>query len=119
MEDYYYAGGLPAVLREIGRKRRVHRDAITVNGKIDLGERRRKRRAGIAKSFLPTKNHSKPKAGITVLRGNLAPDGAVIKLSAASPHLLQHRGRAVVLRIDREFHTRIEDTRISTSTKIA
>jgi len=44
-----------------------------------------------------------------VLRGNLAPDGAVIKLSAASPHLLQHRGRAVVFESIEEFHTRIED----------
>src|SRR5205823_11129645 len=51
----------------------------------------------------------KPNAGITVLRGNLAPDGAVIKLSAASPHLLQHRGRAVVFENIEEFHARIND----------
>jgi dihydroxy-acid dehydratase len=51
----------------------------------------------------------KPAAGITVLRGNLAPNGAVIKLSAASPHLLQHRGRAVVFESIEDFHGRIND----------
>jgi dihydroxy-acid dehydratase len=51
----------------------------------------------------------KPSAGIAVLRGNLAPDGAVIKPSAASPHLLQHRGRAVVFETIEDFHSRIND----------
>ena len=51
----------------------------------------------------------KPSAGIAVLRGNLAPDGAVIKPSAASPQLLQHRGRAVVFETIEEFHARIND----------
>src|SRR5207302_5689323 len=54
----------------------------------------------------------KPNAGIAVLRGNLAPNGAVIKLSAASPHLLEHRGRAVVFESIEDLHARIDDERL-------
>jgi dihydroxy-acid dehydratase len=108
MEDFFYAGGLPAVLRELAEAGALDRDALTVNGKT-IGE-------NIADA--PCWNRSvihtfsdpfKPKAGITVLRGNLAPNGAVIKLSAASPHLLQHRGRAVVFDSIEDFHSRIND----------
>jgi dihydroxy-acid dehydratase len=108
MEDFFYAGGLPAVLRELAEAGVLDRDALTVNGKT-IGE-------NIADA--PCWNRSvihtfsdpfKPKAGITVLRGNLAPNGAVIKLSAASPHLLQHRGRAVVFDSIEDFHSRIND----------
>jgi len=108
MEDYYYAGGLPAVLRELGNAGALHRGALTVNGKTvweNVTEApcwNREVISEFATSF-------KPNAGITVLRGNLAPDGAVIKLSAASPHLLQHHGRAVVFENIEEFHSRIND----------
>ena len=108
MEDFYYAGGVPTVLRELGENNALHRDALTVNG------------CSIWKnvSEAPCWNQDvihrfaepfKPNAGITVLRGNLAPDGAVIKLSAASPHLLQHRGQAVVFENIEDFHARIDD----------
>jgi L-arabonate dehydrase len=108
MEDYFYAGGLPAVLRELGQARALNRDALTVNGKTiweNVTEAPCWNREVIHEFASPFK----PNAGITVLRGNLAPDGAVIKLSAASPHLLQHLGRAVVFENIEEFHARIND----------
>ena len=108
MEDYYYAGGLPAVLREMGENGALHRDALTANGK-SIWENVAEAPCWNRDVIHTYKDPFKPKAGITVLRGNLAPDGAVIKLSAASPHLLQHRGRAVVFESIEEFHTRIED----------
>ena len=108
MEDLYYAGGLPAVLREVGEAGVLHRDALTVNGKSiweNVKEAPCWNRDVIHTFAKPFKEN----AGITVLRGNLAPDGAVIKLSAASPHLLQHRGRAVVFETIEDFHARIND----------
>ena len=108
MEDYFYAGGLPVVLRELGEAGRLHRDALTVNGKSIW------QNVAAAPCWNRDVIHSfgdpfKPNAGITVLRGNLAPNGAVIKLSAASPQLLQHRGRAVVFDSIEDFHSRIND----------
>ena len=108
MEDFFYAGGLPAVLRELGEADVLHRDALTVNGQpiwknvLDAGCWNRDVIRRFAEPF-------KPSAGIAVLRGNLAPDGAVIKPSAASPQLLQHRGRAVVFETIEECHARIDD----------
>jgi L-arabonate dehydrase len=108
MEDFYYAGGLPRVLRELGESDALHRDAATVNGK-SIWEN-----VADAPCWNSDVIHSfatpfKSGAGIAVLRGNLAPDGAVIKPSAASPHLLQHRGRAVVFESIEKFHSRIND----------
>jgi L-arabonate dehydrase len=108
MEDYYYAGGLPAVLREMGENGALNRDALTANGK-SIWENVKTAPCWNREVIFTYKEPFKSKAGITVLGGNLAPDGAVIKLSAASPHLLQHRGRAVVFESIEEFHTRIED----------
>jgi dihydroxy-acid dehydratase len=106
MEDFYYAGGLPAVMREIQHV--LDRNALTVNGK-KLGENIADApcwNRDVIKAFgAPFKE----KAGIAVLRGNLAPDGAVIKPSAASPRLLQHRGPAVVFESIEDFHARIDD----------
>src|SRR5205085_6279245 len=107
MEDFFYAGGLPAVLRELGEADVLHRDALTVNGQpiwknvLDAGCWNRDVIRRFTEPF-------KPSAGIAVLRGNLAPDGAVIKPSAASPKLLQHRGRAVVFETIEECHARID-----------
>src|SRR6476646_3695956 len=108
MEDYYYAGGLPAVLRELGNAGALHRGALTVNGKT-VWENVTEAPCWNREVISEFANPFKPNAGITVLRGNLAPDGAVIKLSAASPHLLQHHGRAVVFENIEEFHSRIND----------
>lgn len=108
MEDFYYAGGLPRVIRELDEARIIHRDALTANGK-PIGENVAEAPCWNADVIHPFAAPFKSNAGIAVLRGNLAPDGAVIKPSAASPHLLQHRGRAVVFESIDEFHTRIND----------
>jgi dihydroxy-acid dehydratase len=108
MEDFYYAGGLPVVLRELGEAGVLHRDALTVNGH-SIWENVANAQCwnrDVVRSFTePFKSH----AGIAVLRGNLAPNGAVIKPSAAGPHLLQHRGRAVVFENVEDLHARVHD----------
>ena len=107
MEDFFYAGGLPAVLRELGEADVLHRDALTVNGQpiwknvVEAGCWNR----DVIRRFVEP---FKAGAGIAVLRGNLAPDGAGIKPSAASPQLLQHRGRAVVFETIEECHARTD-----------
>jgi dihydroxy-acid dehydratase len=106
MEDFYYAGGLPAVLREIAPH--LHLDARTVNGRT-LGENIATAPCWNRDVIRPLAEPFKDSAGIAVLRGNLAPDGAVIKPSAASPQLLKHRGRAVVFEDIEDFKARIDD----------
>jgi len=96
MEDFCYAGGLPAVMRELDQAGLLHADAITVTGAgaganvADASCWNREVIKSLAEPFLTAGT------GTAVLRGNLAPDGAVIKQSAASPHLLKHRGQALV-----------------------
>ncbi len=108
MEDFFYAGGLPAVLRELGEAGALHRDALTANGQT-IWSNVKDAPCWNRSVVHPFTQPFKENAGIAVLRGNLAPDGAVIKLSAASPHLLQHRGRAVVFESIEDFHSRIDD----------
>jgi dihydroxy-acid dehydratase len=108
MEDFYYAGGVPRVLRELSEAGALHRDALTVNGK-SIGDNNAEAPCWSPDVVYSFENPFKAKAGIAVLRGNLAPDGAVIKPSAASPQLLQHRGRAVVFDSIEDFHSRIND----------
>jgi dihydroxy-acid dehydratase len=106
MEDFCYAGGLPAVMKEIAPT--LHLDLVTVSGKTvreNIAE---------AQNFDPRVIKTlaapfKEKAGIAILRGNLAPRGAVIKPSAATPALMQHTGRAVVFEDSDDFHRRIDD----------
>jgi dihydroxy-acid dehydratase len=109
MEDFYYAGGLPAVIRELGDK--IHNDALTVNGKT-LGENTAGAPCYNREVISSIGDPFKPAAGIAVLRGNLAPDGAVIKPSAATAALLKHRGRAVVFENIDDFHARIDDPQL-------
>jgi len=106
MEDFYYAGGLPAVLREIAPH--LHLGALTANGRT-LGDNIATAPCWNRDVIRPIEEPLKREAGIAVLRGNLAPDGAVIKPSAASAHLLQHRGRAVVFENIDDFKARIDD----------
>jgi dihydroxy-acid dehydratase len=106
MEDFYYAGGLPAVMKEIAHL--LDRNVITANGKT-IGENIADAPCWNRDVVRPFEAPFKAEAGIAVLRGNLATDGAVIKPSAASPHLLKHRGRAVVFENIEEFHERIGD----------
>jgi L-arabonate dehydrase len=105
MEDFYYAGGVPAVVRELADV--MHRDALTVNGKT-IGENTADapcwNREVIRERANPLREH----AGLAVVRGNLAPNGAVIKPSAATPALLKHRGRAVVFESIEDFKARID-----------
>ena len=111
MEDFFYAGGLPAVLRELGEGGALHRDVLTVNGR-SIWENVAEAPCWNREVIHPFQKPFKPNAGIAVLRGNLAPNGAVIKLSAASPHLLEHRGRAVVFESIEDLHARIDDERL-------
>jgi dihydroxy-acid dehydratase len=106
MEDFCYAGGLPAVMKEISHL--LHQDIVTVTGQT------------VAQNIASAENYNtdvitplatpfKEKAGIAILKGNLAPRGAVIKPSAATPSLLIHKGRAVVFEDIEDFHKRIDD----------
>ncbi|NPT32923.1 IlvD/Edd family dehydratase [Paraburkholderia xenovorans] len=108
MEDFYYAGGLPAVLKQLGEQGLLHRDALTVNGKT-IWDNVRHAPNHDEKVITTFAEPFKPKAGIAVLKGNLAPDGAVIKPSAATTQLLRHRGRAVVFENVEELHAKIDD----------
>jgi dihydroxy-acid dehydratase len=106
MEDLFRAGGLAAVLREVVDL--LDADAIDVTGSpfVDsLAEARIWDPDVIRVRDEPLR----PNAGIAVLHGNLAPSGAIIKPAAASPHLLRHRGRAVVFDSVEDFHARIDD----------
>jgi L-arabonate dehydrase len=108
MEDFFYAGGVPVVLRELGEAGVLHREALTANGHSiweNVASAECFNREVIRTFAQPFKAH----AGIAVVRGNIAPNGAVIKPSAASEHLLRHRGRAVVFENVEELHSRIND----------
>jgi dihydroxy-acid dehydratase len=108
MEDFYYAGGLPAVIKTIGENGFLHKDALTVNGKTiweNCKDAPNWNREVIRDIDKPLVEHG----GVAVLRGNLAPDGAVLKPSAASPHLMRHRGPAVVFETIEHYHERILD----------
>jgi dihydroxy-acid dehydratase len=106
MEDFYYAGGLPAVVRALGDL--IHRDAITVNGH-SIGENTHDAPCWNADVIRSVAEPVREKAGIAVLRGNLAPKGAVIKPSAATPALLRYRGRAVVFESVEAMKAAIDD----------
>jgi dihydroxy-acid dehydratase len=93
MEDLFYAGGVPAVMNRI--QDLLHGDCATVNGKT-IAENISGATSQNNAVIRPRDQALYPEGGIAVLRGNLAPNGAVIKQSAASPHLLRHRGRAFV-----------------------
>ncbi|HEV8257092.1 MAG TPA: IlvD/Edd family dehydratase [Casimicrobiaceae bacterium] len=109
MEDFYYAGGLPVVIREIGAY--IHKKALTVNGRTiwdNVKDAVNYNEAVITPLSKPFKLHG----GITVLRGNLAPRGAVLKPSAATPRLMRHKGRAVVFEDIDDLHRRIDDPQL-------
>ena len=106
MEDFYYAGGLPAVMREIGPL--LHRAALTVNGRA-IGETIAEAPCHDRDVIRPFDDPLKTDTSIAVLRGNLCPDGAIIKPSAATPELLRHRGPAVVFETIEDLHARIDD----------
>jgi L-arabonate dehydrase len=106
MEDFCYAGGLPVVMKEVAHL--LHLDAVTANGRT-VGANIESAENFNTEVIKPFAAPFKDKAGIAVLRGNLAPRGAIIKPSAATPALMVHRGRAVVFESIEEFHARIDD----------
>lgn len=109
MEEFYYAGGLPAVLRRMGEAGLLpHPDALTVNGR-SLWENVKEAPLTNDEVIRPLDRPLLADGGICVLRGNLAPRGAVLKPSAATPALLQHRGRAVVFENLEHYKERIVD----------
>lgn len=108
MEDFYYAGGLPVVLKELAQNKLLHEDALTVNGKT-IGENIQAAECWNREVIHTYEQPFKPEAGIAVLKGNLAPNGAVIKPSAGTPSLFKHRGRAVVFESIEDFNARIGD----------
>ena len=106
MEDFYYAGGLPVVIKEL--KGFLHNEAVTVNGK-SIGANNISAEcydeAVIASAEKPFSNA----VGLAVVKGNLCENGAVIKPSAASPTLMKHRGKAVVFETIEDYKERIND----------
>ncbi len=108
MEDFFEAGGLPAILRELGEHGLLHKDALTVNGR-SLWDNNKDASCWNRNVIHPFDSPFKPNGGIAVLKGNLAPDGAVLKPSAASPALMKHTGRAVVFESIEDLRARIND----------
>jgi L-arabonate dehydrase len=106
MEDFFYAGGLPVVLKQLLPL--LHGDALTVNG-ATLAENVQEAKCYNDDVIRPLGVPLAAEGGTVMLSGNLCPDGAVLKQSAASPHLLSHRGRAVVFEDHADLHNRIDD----------
>jgi len=106
MEDFYYAGGLRALLKEISKL--LNLDALTVSGK-SLGANLESARICNSEVIRSVDHPVSQRGGTAVLYGNLAPNGAVIKPTAAEPHLLQHVGPAVVFKNHQDMMMRVDD----------
>jgi dihydroxy-acid dehydratase len=116
MEDFCYAGGLPVVLRELGEQGLLNKEALTVNGRT-IWENNQGARNDNPDVIMPFAKPFKRDTGIAVLRGNLSPDGAIIKPSAATPKLMKHKGRAVVFESIEDFHARVDDPALDVDEK--
>ena len=106
MEDFYYAGGLPVVMKELHN--RLHNQALAVSGRAI------EHNYSTATCYDPAVIGSlekpfKPDTGLVVLKGNLCENGAVLKPTAASPELMQHKGQAIVFENIEDYHARIDD----------
>ena len=108
MEDFFYAGGLPAVLRTLGEQGLLKGEALTVNGK-SLWDNVKASPCHNEEVIRKYENPLVANGGLCILRGNLAPRGAVLKPSAATPALMKHRGRAVVFDNIEDYRKRIDD----------
>ncbi len=108
MEEFFYAGGLPVVIRALGEAGLLHKDALTVSG-TSVWDEVKDVRNWNEDVIRPVGQALTQHGGIAVLKGNLAPKGAVLKPSAASPHLMRHRGRAVVFEDIDDYKAKIAD----------
>jgi len=108
MEEFYYAGGLPVVIKRLGEAGLLNNDALTVSGQ-SMWDQVKDVTNHNPDVILPADKALTQSGGIVVLKGNLAPKGAVLKPSAASPHLMTHRGRAVVFEGIDDYKARIDD----------
>ncbi|UTW02666.1 dihydroxy-acid dehydratase [Amphritea atlantica] len=108
MEEFFYAGGLPVVIKALGEGGKLHKDTLTVSGD-SIWEEVKDVRCWNDDVIRPVDQALTANGGIVVLRGNLAPGGAVLKPSAATAELLQHRGRAVVFENIDDYKARIND----------
>ena len=106
MEDFFYAGGLPAVIKELSPK--LHIDTISVNGE-SIVENSKDAPCYNRDVIAELDNPLQKESGIAVVKGNLCESGAIVKPSAASPELLQHRGPAFVFESIEDYHSRIDD----------
>ncbi|MFP0267008.1 dihydroxy-acid dehydratase [Acinetobacter pittii] len=109
MEEFYYSGGLPAVIRRMGEANLLpHPQALTVNGQA-IWENCQQSPIYNDEVIRKIDNPIRQDGGMCILRGNLAPKGAVLKPSAATPELMKHRGRAVVFENFDDYKARIND----------
>ncbi|HFX6352169.1 dihydroxy-acid dehydratase [Acinetobacter baumannii] len=109
MEEFYYSGGLPAVIRRMGEANLLpHPQALTVNGQT-IWENCQQSPIYNDEVIRKIDNPIRQDGGMCILRGNLAPKGAVLKPSAATPELMKHRGRAVVFENFDDYKSRIND----------
>jgi dihydroxy-acid dehydratase len=106
VEDLYYAGGLPAVMKELDKF--LRRDCITANGRT-ISENYQTENCYNREVIATVEKPFNPLSGVAVLTGNLCENGAVIKPSAASPHLMKHTGKAVVFEDIEDYKNRIDD----------
>jgi len=110
MEDFHYAGGIRALLAELGDL--LHRDCMTANGRT-LGDNLEGARIVNDDVIRPQVNALSKEGGLAILRGSLAPDGAVIKHSAADPKFWKHTGPAVVFKDYNDMARRIDDVNLN------
>ncbi len=108
MEEFFYAGGLPVVLRHLGESGLLNKDALTVSGGPIWDEVKDAVNHN-EEVIRPVDKALTSQGGIAVLKGNLAPKGAILKPSAASKHLMKHRGRAVVFQNIDDYKAKIND----------
>jgi L-arabonate dehydrase len=108
MEEFFYAGGLPAVIKRLGEYSLLHKEALTVSGET-IWDQVKDVVNHNDDVILPKERALAQSGGVVVLKGNLAPNGAVLKPSAASPHLMVHRGRAVVFEDIDDYKVKIND----------
>ena len=106
MEDFFYAGGIPAVMRQLLPL--LHRDSLTVTGK-SIGDNVAAAQINKKDVILPLEQPLNPEGGTVILSGNLAPNGAVFKQTAADPRLLKHTARAVVFESADDMKERVND----------